>query len=89
MAKNKQNTQAIEESINTEVAVVETAFDAAAYIKECGGVSAAIRKLDAEGMKRGAIAKRLNKRYQHVRNVLTQPLKKPAATAEESAIANS
>lgn len=63
-----------------ETPQVQDAFDAAAYIKECGGVSQAIRKLDAEGMKRGDIAKKLNKRYQHVRNVLIQPLKKSATT---------
>lgn len=60
----------------TEAQVSETPFDAAAYIKEAGSVSAAIRKMDAEGIKRGDIAKKLNKRYQHVRNVLITPLKK-------------
>lgn len=38
-------------------------------------VSGKIRYLASTGMKRGDIAKKLNKRYQHVRNVLTQPLK--------------
>lgn len=82
MAKNKQNTQAIEESMDTsEVVVVESTFDADAYIKEKGGVSNAIRQLASEGMARGAIAKRLNKRYQHVRNVLITPVKKTATPA--------
>lgn len=38
--------------------------------------SAKIRFLDAAGYKRGTIATHLRIRYQHVRNVLTQPLKK-------------
>lgn len=61
--------------VETKETIVPS-FDAEAYIKECGSVSAAIRKLTAEGKKRGEVAKLLNKRYQHVRNVLTTPLKK-------------
>jgi len=38
--------------------------------------SSRIRYLDACGMTRGEIAKTLNKRYQHVRNVLITPVKK-------------
>lgn len=41
-----------------------------------GAVSKTIRQLHSEGFTTGQIAKMLNKRYQHVRNVLTQPLKK-------------
>lgn len=43
-----------------------------------------IRGLDSEGFSRSAIAKFLDIRYQHVRNVLVQPLKRPAASAETS-----
>ncbi len=39
-------------------------------------VSGAIRFLTTQGLKRGEIAKILNIRYQHVRNVQLQPLKK-------------
>ena len=39
-------------------------------------VSQQIRYLDSIGYKRTEISKMLGKRYQHVRNVLTQPLKK-------------
>lgn len=75
MAKsNKETTQQVE--------TTEVPFDAEAFIKEKGGVSKAIRFLDSEGMERGAIAKKLNKRYQHVRNVLNQPLKKSATASE-------
>lgn len=38
-------------------------------------ISQKIRKLDSEGFSRGQIAKYLNKRYQHVRNVLVTPIK--------------
>ncbi len=37
--------------------------------------SARIRYLDSIGMSRGDIARKLNKRYQHIRNVLITPLK--------------
>lgn len=60
-------------AVATEVA---STFDAAAYIKECGTKSAAIRKLTAEGKDRGEVAKLLGIRYQHVRNVLITPIKK-------------
>lgn len=60
-----------------EVAVeVQEAFNAQTYIESCGSVSAAIRKLTEEGKSRGEVAKLLNKRYQHVRNVLITPIKK-------------
>jgi len=36
-----------------------------------------IRYLIGENYSPGAVAKRLGKRYQHVRNVMMQPLKKP------------
>jgi len=39
-------------------------------------VSAKIRYLTSIGWKRGAIATKLGKLYQHVRNVQLQPLKK-------------
>ncbi len=38
--------------------------------------SAVIRYLSSQGVSRGDISRILNIRYQHVRNVLTQPLKK-------------
>ncbi len=41
-----------------------------------GNVSFVIRTLHSEGFTTGNISKLLGKRYQHVRNVLTQPLKK-------------
>ena len=41
-----------------------------------GAVSQTMREMHAAGYTTGEIAKRLNKRYQHVRNVLSEPLKK-------------
>lgn len=41
-----------------------------------GAVSQTIREMHAAGFTTGEIAKRLNKRYQHVRNVLAEPAKK-------------
>lgn len=41
--------------------------------------SAKIRAMATDGYERKAIAKALNIRYQHVRNVLVQPLKKGEA----------
>lgn len=42
---------------------------------ECVTKSSKIRYLAASGMSRGDIAKALNIRYQHVRNVLITPVK--------------
>jgi competence protein ComGC len=39
--------------------------------------SAKIRHLNSQGLTRSEISKVLNIRYQHVRNVLIQPLKRP------------
>lgn len=47
-----------------------------------GAVSKTIRQLAADGHTTGTIAKMLNKRYQHVRNVLTTPAKKVEETTE-------
>jgi hypothetical protein len=47
-----------------------------------GTKSAAIRYLAADGWKRGRIAKAGNLLYQHVRNVLTQPVKKAVEPTE-------
>ena len=38
--------------------------------------SSKIRFLNSKGLTRSQIAKKLNKRYQHIRNVLITPLKK-------------
>lgn len=71
--KNNAQVAAVETVETVETPVV---FDAAAYIKEAGTKSAAIRKLLADGKKRGEVAKMLNIRYQHVRNVEITPIKK-------------
>lgn len=65
--------------MNTETETtkkVEVKFDAAKFIAECGTKSSAIRRLSEQGKLRGEIAKMLDIRYQHVRNVLITPIKK-------------
>lgn len=46
-----------------------------AIIKNSNTKSSAIRQLDKLGLTRSQIAKAMNIRYQHVRNVLITPLK--------------
>jgi hypothetical protein len=48
-------------------------------LAKCASVSAKMRYLDAQGFTRGDISRILNKRYQHVKNVLDRPLKKIGA----------
>ena len=74
MSKSKNTETALSETNQ----VSETKFDREAFISECGSKSAAIRKLSADGKSRGEIAKMLELRYQHVRNVLITPVKKTA-----------
>lgn len=58
-----------------EVTIDQTHLDNVDTLKN---VSSKIRYLDAVGYSRGAIAKILDKRPQHVRNVLTMPVNKVA-----------
>lgn len=59
---------------------IETTADEAlqAELAACETTSAKIRLLTAKQMQRGAIAKLLGIRYQHVRNVQITPIKKQA-----------
>lgn len=52
-------------------------YDYAELIKECGTKSTMIRRLHSEGYKKARIAQFMEIRYQHVRNVLLEPVKKP------------
>lgn len=65
--------------MRSEIKDEVVAVDVAIMLGELGTKSAVIRSLAAQGYKRAEIAKMMNIRYQHVRNVLTQPLKKQAA----------
>lgn len=73
--KNKEATQVVEVQ-----AVEAKTLPSLESLSEQGlkTKSSIIRYLDSEGFKRSEIANHLNIRYQHVRNVLTQPLKKAA-----------
>lgn len=64
MSKNTKN-----ESTNNEYNIEE-------LYKKLGTKSSIIRFLASEGKSRGDIARMLNIRYQHVRNVLITPIKK-------------
>lgn len=61
---------------NNDFFPTNTPVDVAMLLKEHGTKSSVIRYLAASGMKRGAIAKLLDIRYQHVRNVLVKELKR-------------
>jgi hypothetical protein len=63
------------ETNETATAIVVTAIDQIVSSTTLN-TSQKIRALATEGLSRGAIAKVLNKRYQHVRNVLITPIKK-------------
>lgn len=53
-----------------------------AVYSEMKTTSAKIRYLHGEGFTKGQIAEFLNKKYQHVRNVILTPLKRPAKSVE-------
>lgn len=57
----------------------DKAFNVEEALKEFKTKSALIRSLSAQGKSRSEIAKMLNIRYQHVRNVLTAPVKQTPA----------
>jgi hypothetical protein len=65
--------------LNTDtVEPKQTAKTPAEWIAHFGNVSGAIRGLLAMGYERKVVAKMLEKRYQHVRNVAITPVKKSA-----------
>lgn len=63
MAKQAKTEQTAKDQYEAKLAELET-------------TSAKIRYLGSQGLSRGAIAKRLGIRYQHVRNVEITPIKK-------------
>lgn len=75
MSKNNQSRQPVEAPHAVVEVAAPPAFDLAEALKQAGTKSALIRDLAAKGKTRSEIAKMLNIRYQHVRNVLTAPLK--------------
>jgi hypothetical protein len=78
MAKKTQVKKAEAESTQADDQLPLDGTKGASYIQEQGGVSKAIRSLVAKGLKYGEVAKMLNKRYQHVRNVMITPVGKKA-----------
>lgn len=97
MAKaQKKTVQAIEAktvATNNEVtekkgrAVVEPIVLTKSQQKDfeaCTTLSAKIRFLNKEGFSNGQIAKFVSRKYQHVRNVLTTPMKRASATKAQA-----
>lgn len=70
MSATKKNTKTNETPTKTETRDLTT------LMSEHKSKSAVIRYLSSQGMSRGDISRFVGIRYQHVRNVLTQPLKK-------------
>jgi hypothetical protein len=67
--------QIVEQASRRKYDVAKVRAEAASLVLHISGVSNKIRALNAAGWERGKIAIGLGKRYQHVRNVLTKPLK--------------
>ena len=66
----------VEQNTRRKYDVPKVKAEAAVLCHGIEGVSAKIRHLNAQGWERGKIAVGLTKRYQHVRNVLVQVVKK-------------
>lgn len=84
MAKAQKKNKAQNE-VTTVVSTdnVENAKKDLAAMPEGTSISESIRQLAAKGYSRGDIAKATGKRYQHVRNVLITPLKRPVSDKAE------
>lgn len=82
----KSNTIESTPRINEETPVVETpkTYTVAELYAQHKTTSGVIRALYAGGMAKADIAKLIGKRYQHVRNVLLQPLKSTPVEATET-----
>lgn len=62
--------------MSTKQPKVEVVEDFSKELENLPTTSSKIRFLSGKGLSRGTIAKTLNIRYQHVRNVLITPIKK-------------
>ena len=71
----KQNKEVVDNDVEVKVTDADYANNLLTTLKV---KSVVIRQLDAEKWTRSRIANALGIRYQHVRNVLTQPLKRVA-----------
>lgn len=84
--KNKKDGKAKKDQVGStkkdEVKIVKLTDEQKACLKEIKTVSGKIRYLDSQGYMRTEIAKLLDKRYQHVRNVLTTELKRKDVVVE-------
>ena len=62
--------------MTTTTKQIQPDFDRIKFLSQQPSKSAAIRRLNEQGYSRGQIAKMLDIKYQHVRNVLITPIKK-------------
>ena len=85
MAKAAKQVEVPNVAPTTPTAEVKPEKSAAELIAEHGNKSNAIRAMSAAGKTKGEIAKALGLRYQHVRNVLSQPLKRVIKAEREAA----
>ncbi len=81
MAKNSTKTNDKTETENTAEntapVATKTKSDVDKVLEGLTSTSGKIRYLNSLGWSRGAIAKKLDKKYQHVRNVLVTPVAQP------------
>lgn len=77
----KTNTKTTTTNTNTTTSNTSEVITPAQYVAKYGTKSAAIRALLASGKTRGEVAKLLEVRYQHVRNVEITPIKKQKEVA--------
>ncbi len=75
MSKKAQSLAPSFEAVIEVAQPVQAEFQLGALMTELKTKSAVIRHLASKGKDRSWIAKFMGIRYQHVRNVLTQPLK--------------
>lgn len=76
MSKKNRKEVTAEAVVNEAETKVQVSEDIMTEMNELPTTSSKIRFLDSKGIARKEIARILNKRYQHVRNVLITPIKK-------------
>lgn len=76
MTTTTTTVQPLEQAVYEFINGVDSQMTPSDYIRKYGTKSNAIRVLTSQGKTRSEIAKMLNIKYQHVRNVQITPIKK-------------
>ena len=76
-SNNQRKTQTSNETPNQNETATPKADPIDKILAELSTTSGKVRYLDSIGWPRGQISKKLDIRYQHVRNVLITPVKAP------------